>query len=441
VPLWATTDAQGDFYVEVPKTSRLIFEKSGYETVVSEVVLESHTGWLIEMVDIMCVDVTCPEGMICLQGMCLSDGLTVSGFVFNAVTGNPINGVKVDSPGKYESGDIFTDSQGAYTITVAYGEQITFSRSSYESYVSSPVLQSRSEYDVLLYKDCVDVYCALGLTCVSGECVLACAANADCPPGTICLDGACLSFDDLCLNTDCPPGTSCLNGRCIFDEDPCYNSDCPEGSYCLDGVCYIVADPFLTIAGVITDKLDGNPLSDVLIDAGYTSVLSNVDGSYSIKVPFGFTLTYSRWDRLPVTTQAMTVSRSNFNQELYKNWCLVHDCQPGQVCVNGRCLTIFYNISGTVRDQVTLEPISGVSVNSGFAQGMTDENGYYSLEVILDEVVVFTKDGYYNHQTEPITQDYDPLNVDLYRVPVLQVVVIPDMSVRMANVSLILALT
>jgi hypothetical protein len=67
--IWATTDARGDFYVEVPKTSRLIFEKSGYETVVSEEVLESHTGWLIEMVDILCVDVPVLRDMYVIMGV------------------------------------------------------------------------------------------------------------------------------------------------------------------------------------------------------------------------------------------------------------------------------------------------------------------------------------------------------------------------------------
>jgi hypothetical protein len=93
--IWATTDAQGDFYVEVPKTSRLIFEKSGYETVVSEEVLEGHTGWLIEMVDIMCVDVTCPEGMICLQGMCVPVYYSVSGSVVHSGNGLPLSGVTI----------------------------------------------------------------------------------------------------------------------------------------------------------------------------------------------------------------------------------------------------------------------------------------------------------------------------------------------------------
>jgi hypothetical protein len=67
--IWATTDASGDFYVEVPITSRLIFEKSGYETVVSQEVLEGHTGWLIEMVDILCVDVPVLRDMYVIMGV------------------------------------------------------------------------------------------------------------------------------------------------------------------------------------------------------------------------------------------------------------------------------------------------------------------------------------------------------------------------------------
>jgi hypothetical protein len=91
---------------------------------------------------------------------------------------------------------------------------------------------------------------------------------------------------------------------------------------------------------------------------------------------------------------------------------LVHECQPGQVCVNGRCETIFYTVSGVVRDELTNEPIVNAIVKTPGASTMTDESGAYTIEVILDNAILFEKVGYAKLQSPSITTDnasYDVL--------------------------------
>ncbi|HSL86730.1 MAG TPA: hypothetical protein VK861_07325, partial [Bacteroidales bacterium] len=65
-----TTNGQGEFQVDVMSGDRMIFEKGGYETVQSEVIIDSQTGLQIFMVDIACKDLTCPPGTSCFQGGC-----------------------------------------------------------------------------------------------------------------------------------------------------------------------------------------------------------------------------------------------------------------------------------------------------------------------------------------------------------------------------------
>jgi MYXO-CTERM domain-containing protein len=108
-------------------------------------------------VDPTCVDVTCPSGTKCVQGLCQA----------------PCDGV-----------------------VCPYDQ-------------------------VCLVGACVDpcdvLTCDPGQLCVSGVCSEECQC-AGCPMGATCqMDGLCL--DDDCIGVDCPAGSHCDNGTCVDDCD------------------------------------------------------------------------------------------------------------------------------------------------------------------------------------------------------------------------------
>ncbi len=59
---------------------------------------------------------------------------------------------------------------------------------------------------------CVGVSCAMGSTCVAGQCQLERCGTTPCAPGSTCVNGACV--DVACGNVVCPPGITCARGVC-----------------------------------------------------------------------------------------------------------------------------------------------------------------------------------------------------------------------------------
>jgi subtilase family serine protease len=213
-----TTDAQGYFDVEITAGNRLVFEMSGYEPFVSEVVLEGQTGWLIELVDILCVDLTCPPGTVCYggacipidpcsdvecpsgyecldgecypidpcslvtcpdgtecyQGQCIPVAFEVTGIVRDLETNELLSGVSVESTSQYfYTGDILTDENGYYSIFVEYNGVVNFTKAGYEIFSSSPVVETPTVLDVFLQpleNPCENVTCPPGEVCVGGQC-------------------------------------------------------------------------------------------------------------------------------------------------------------------------------------------------------------------------------------------------------------------------------
>ncbi|WP_338229797.1 CARDB domain-containing protein, partial [Algoriphagus taiwanensis] len=438
------TDSNGNYSILVEFGARITFSKTGYESYTTIGIIEDTPDLLITLKGtcdgvfcnigqqcyegecyIACAaDLDCPPGTRCAGNVCLPnetdvpfETIIVSGVVRDADSNLPIAGARVFGAleGYYQK-EIFTASDGSYEIVLNEGASITYSKTGYESQSIGPLVVGDSVFDVnLVYNPCRDVYCQIGQVCVSGECKIACAADQDCPPGTFCMGGACISAEELCLVTDCPPGTVCLNGRCITEEDPCFNSSCPAGSYCVDGTCYESDSPFVTIEGVVRDAKTGSGLgdADIIVGENYKSFISQRGGIFSVQVPIGMGVEFTKWDYTSTTIPPVTGPQSGLEIELYKNWCLIHSCQPGQVCINGRCETIFYTLSGTVRDESTNEPLSGVTVTTAAAEVLTDENGNYSIQVILGNVVVFLKDGYKNFQTDAIEADNESFDVNL----------------------------
>jgi Cys-rich repeat protein len=86
--------------------------------------------------------------------------------------------------------------------------------------------------------------CPSGEICVSGTCVPntppACRTNADCPAGEVCVNGSCVASTPQCqTNADCPSGQTCVSGTCVPNTPPACrtNADCPAGETCVNGTC------------------------------------------------------------------------------------------------------------------------------------------------------------------------------------------------------------
>lgn len=66
-----------------------------------------------------------------------------------------------------------------------------------------------------------------------------CTGEQDCPAGTDCIGGECLS--ECTASCDCAEGESCEDGYCQAGLDPQISCeadcDCPGGSTCVDGAC------------------------------------------------------------------------------------------------------------------------------------------------------------------------------------------------------------
>lgn len=92
---------------------------------------------------------------------------------------------------------------------------------------------------------CVEKLCSSNSDCTgNGICLLtsvnsycynySCNIGNDCPNGTACISGSCVSIGSTCSsNSDCPQ-LSCMNGRC---QQCNQNSQCPLGQGCFNSVC------------------------------------------------------------------------------------------------------------------------------------------------------------------------------------------------------------
>ena len=148
--------------------------------------------------------------------------------------------------------------------------------------------------------------------------------------------------------------------------------------------------PKATVAGVITDKDSGDPLSGVSVKAvdqedGSTaaSATSNASGEYTLKLPVGtFTITAEKSGYQKETLEPISVQAK---EELTRNIILA---------VTGGTVT------GTVTDKNTYEPISGAKITLSGADKTTTctakTNGTYESEALPagEYTVTVTAKGY-----------------------------------------------
>ncbi|OYX12896.1 MAG: hypothetical protein B7Z16_16300, partial [Algoriphagus sp. 32-45-6] len=232
------TDSEGNFTINVTYNSLIEFSKFGYLNQTFGPVTEaiSDVVILMEEGDQLCVDLACPPGTSCFQGGCFTNLVQLSGVVRDQDTQEVLSGVKISGG----AADVFTDSNGTYSMEVDALTDLTFSVAGYAGKTLTVQESAGPQVlDVDLLSNCS------GLTC---------------PEGSFCFDGACFPIEnDPCLNVTCPPGFSCYEGGC-FEE-------------------------FFSVSGTVRDSETNEPLSGVqassVTSLGVQEVMTDENGHYT----------------------------------------------------------------------------------------------------------------------------------------------------------------
>jgi len=135
------------------------------------------------------------------------------------------------------------------------------------------------------------------------------------------------------------------------------------------------------IRGVVNDAWTKKPLAGVVIKASATiSMTTGADGQYVLQgVPESFTLDASYPEYV------------SFSAPISKT------TQQDIALANG-------NLSGTIKDQYSNEPLSGVVITAGDVTGQTDAKGAYQLKnVVARADVNYTLEGYATQKIDAST--------------------------------------
>ena len=397
-----TSDASGNYKIDVEKGAKIIFEKDGFCS--QEVSVEDVDLLLnISLMDIgdACCGVNCPFGYVCNGGGCFlmcGGGTTVTGYVTDANTGLPLANIQVIQGEEdhicFEDISInYTDASGFYrTIgSTSTGPSIRFSLDGYHPQMFEvPEGEIHYELNVAMVPvdPCQGVTCPYGYVCIEGGCFLTCG------------DGVLISG----YVTDTETGLPLAGVRVIHGE---FDHVCYAGDYLTDASGYysgrgMMADYIIfskqgyeTIeifignqAGVLNVSMNRLPdlCDDVICGPEYICV----DGgcfffgcTYDFDCPEGY-----------ICNQGICVEGTGP--------CADVICREGEVCFLGTCFMLLNTV--TIKGQVSSpdgSPIPRVAVISEgdfYLQTTTDSNGNYSIEAEQSATLRFSRAGYYSKE-------------------------------------------
>ncbi|MEZ4839886.1 hypothetical protein [Flavobacterium sp.] len=167
---------------------------------------------------------------------------------------------------------------------------------------------------------------------------------------------------------------------------------------CYDGGCFPIS---YEISGIVRDGVSLLPLANVTVNSGWDIVTTDEQGYYLIDGFYGDVLTLSLSGYENLQSEPITGSTTSFDLYMF-DLCYGASCPPGQICYDGGCFPISYEISGIVRDGVSLLPLANVTVNSGWDIVTTDEQGYYNYGFY--DVLTLSLSGYENLQSEQLPE-------------------------------------
>ncbi|WP_229734169.1 MopE-related protein, partial [Flavobacterium orientale] len=144
-------------------------------------------------------------------------------------------------------------------------------------------------------------------------------------------------------------------------------------------------------------------LSGVTLSSSLNSTVTDAQGYYAIELVYGDVLTLSKADYLDLVSEPFFESLPNFDF-LLTSVCSFVNCPPGTACEQGGCFPIVYVVSGVVRDNETLEPLSGVTISYESTTVQTDSQGFYSITVLYGAQLTLTYATYQTLVSNPLIE-------------------------------------
>ena len=146
------------------------------------------------------------------------------------------------------------------------------------------------------------------------------------------------------------------------------------------------------IAGTVTDDDTGEPIPRVEVTCGGTKVYTNSNGQYAIKV--GESLV------------TVTFRKQGYNMREYQ----VHKndtSKPLNITMQSRG-----TLAGHIKDALTGEPLSGVTVTYGYYQTVTDSEGFYQFVLkIGSDKMSFSKEEYITVELDDVEVKGDQTSI------------------------------
>jgi len=185
--------------------------------------------------------------------------------------------------------------------------------------------------------------CPPGAICLFGACRLPCQAG-ECPAGEVCTEVEenryCIDEEDLpCLDMSCPKGTICIDGECTNN---CEGVDCPEGVYCgygtcVEDSCYLKGCPegqVCTPDGCIDDPCAG---IDCGVD-GYCRLGECHESCALVECGEGEVCKEGECVRDPCAGVSCPEGQICRDGKCWSDPCAQVYCPYGRVCADGKCV-------------------------------------------------------------------------------------------------------
>lgn len=376
-PITETTDQYGMFYREAADTGEvtLITMLTGFqENNRVETIVENSTSFVaIGLAEA----ITGPTG-------------TITGTVTDGATSSPMSGVTVET----ESGvSTTTNSSGVYTMTAAAGEQVvTASKTGYTSATETVTVAENASVtaDFALNEIVVGAYGTITGT-VTNQFTSAPIANI------ILFTDAAVEGGVIDMTTTGADGSFTLlatpGERTIYAADTSLSYEySTQELTVVDGQNYtlnIQMQPTTgsntgTIAGVVTDASNGNPLEGVQLSSDQGGVTTDATGHYSIESSVGSAQFLSAYKVGYVTVQGYDVV-VEFGQTTTRDIAMTPEAAPET-----------FQVYGHVRTNDGYSPLAGVTVTSddGYSD-VTDNGGIYQFQVgVGSRTLTYTKLAY-----------------------------------------------
>lgn len=166
----------------------------------------------------------------------------------------------------------------------------------------------------------LDLDCPAGTSCVDNQCEAICRSNSDCLAGDTCVNSFCRATAECTSTSTCSTGEHCYFGRCLPD---CSTASCATGAVCNgDDFCRPSweGSPFCSVdadcangrvcrSGVCRTPCPTMSVDECrMFDSQFTECAAT-GAEYLCSTPSGF------------TPECRTPA----------------DCDPGELCANGRC--------------------------------------------------------------------------------------------------------